>query len=101
MPRITAELAALLNLVTMTGRGDAIRVYSRQGCHLCDELIEGLLPMVRGRIGVDVVDIDSKDEWRAAFTTRVPVVEYRGRTVCEFTLDRNAIKEILDHSVAS
>lgn len=90
-----------MSLVTLRGCGDAIRVYSRQGCHLCDELIEGLLPMVRGRLDVDVVDIDSKDEWRAAFDTRVPVVEYRGRTVCEFTLDRNAIKEILDHSVAS
>ena len=72
-----------------------MRVFSRQGCHLCELLIEELLPIARGYLVVEVVDIDTRADWRAAYDTRVPVVEYRGRPVCEYTLDRNAIRSII------
>ncbi|MBT8091536.1 MAG: glutaredoxin family protein [Gammaproteobacteria bacterium] len=71
-------------------------VFSRQGCHLCEVLIEELLPLVRGVLAVDVHDIDSRPEWRAAYATRIPVVEYDGRPVCQYHLDRAAIAELLD-----
>ena len=32
----------------------AISVYSRQGCHLCEQLIEELLPLIRGRLDLEV-----------------------------------------------
>jgi len=70
-------------------------VYSRQGCHLCEQLIEELLPAVRGRAEVEVRDIDTCDEWRHSYDVRVPVVEYRGKVVCEYHLDREAISAIL------
>ncbi len=72
-----------------------IDVYSRRGCHLCEVLIEELLPLVRGRLRVEVHDIDSRDDWKQAFDARVPVVEYRGRVICEYHLDRAAISAIL------
>ena len=43
----------------------SLQVYSRRGCHLCEQLIEELLPLVRGHLAVDVRDIDSRDDWRA------------------------------------
>mgnify|MGYP001826656020 FL=1 len=70
-------------------------VYSRRGCHLCDVLIEALLPLVRGRLDVEVRDIDSRDDWRERFDARVPVVEYRGEVVCQYRLDRSSIESIL------
>jgi hypothetical protein len=70
-------------------------VYSRRGCHLCDVLIEELLPMVRGRIDVEVRDIDAREEWRSAYDTRVPVVEFGDRILCEYHLDREEISAIL------
>ena len=73
----------------------ALHVYSRHGCHLCDILVEALLPLVRGRLAVEVHDIDSRDEWRARYDRRVPVVEFQGRVVCEYRLDRPAIEDIL------
>jgi len=76
--------------------GDAMRVYSRPGCHLCEVLIEELLPLLRGRIAVEVENIDARPEWLAEFGTRVPVVEYRGREICEYSLDRTAIRAIID-----
>lgn len=74
----------------------ALTIYSRQGCHLCEVLIDSLQPIVRGRLPLDVRDIDSRPEWQASYGTRVPVVEYRGQFVCQYTLDRDAVRVILD-----
>lgn len=73
----------------------AIEVYSRRGCHLCEVLIEELLELSRGRMDVEVRDIDSRSEWREAYDTRVPVVKYDGKVICQYHLDRNALARIL------
>ena len=73
----------------------ALIVYSRQGCHLCEALIEELLPLVRGRLDVEVCDVDDREEWRRAYDIRVPVVEFEGDFVCEYTLDLVALQGIL------
>ena len=73
----------------------ALRIYSRQGCHLCEELIEALLPIVRGRLDVEVCDIDTRADWRERYDSRVPVVEYDGELVCQYHLDRDAIVSVL------
>ncbi len=72
-----------------------IRVYSRSGCHLCEILIEELLPLIRGRLDLEVLDIDSRPEWTEEYGTRIPVVQYAGRTICQYTLDGDAIRSIL------
>ena len=72
-----------------------LRVYSRHGCHLCEQLIEELLPLVRGQFDVEVCDIDSREDWQRAFDVRVPVVEFRGEVVCEYHLDRSAIEDLV------
>lgn len=69
------------------GTAPCLRVYSRPGCHLCEELVESLLPMARGRIGVEVVDVDARADWQAAYGRRIPVVELGGEVVCEARLD--------------
>lgn len=78
-----------------------LRVYSRPGCHLCEQLVEELLPMVRGRLALDVVDIDDSPDWQEAYGTRIPVVEFDGRVVCQYTLDTPAIERILADDSAS
>ena len=72
-----------------------LAVYSRQGCHLCERLIEELLPLVRGHIEVRVLDIDARPDWKAAYDDRVPVVEYDGELVCQYHLDPDAVARIL------
>lgn len=71
-----------------------LTVYSRRGCHLCDVLIEALLPLVRGRFELDIRDIDSREDWRAAYDVRVPVVEYDGECLCQYQLDPIAIQAL-------
>ncbi len=72
-----------------------ISVYSRPGCHLCDQLVDMLLPLVRDLAVVDVCDVDSRSDWRERFGDRVPVVEVDGQFVCQYTLDAAALKQAL------
>ena len=72
-----------------------LRVYSRQGCHLCEEMIEQLLPLVRGRLELEVCDVDTRADWLEQYHTRVPVVEYDGELICQYHLDRDALARIL------
>lgn len=53
-----------------------VTVYTRAGCHLCDEAIDLLR---RHGLSPVLVDIDSNPDLRERFTTCVPVVEVDGR----------------------
>ena len=72
-----------------------IYVYSRRGCHLCEVLIEEMLPLLQGRIDVEVRDIDANEDWRKAFDVRIPVVEFEGRVICQYHLDKAKIEAIV------
>jgi hypothetical protein len=70
-------------------------VYSRRGCHLCDILVDEMLPLLQGRIDVEVRDIDTDEKWRRMYDVRIPVVEYEGRVICEYRLDKPKIQAIV------
>ena len=72
-----------------------VAVYSRQNCHLCEVLIEELLPMIEGKLALEVRDIDTRSEWHERFFMDIPVVEFEGELVCMHFLDRDAITGIL------
>jgi len=74
-----------------------LRIYSRPGCHLCEQLLEDLLPLVRGRLEVEIVNIDDDIDLSREYGTRIPVLEYAGEFVCQYTLEGNAIRKILDN----
>ncbi len=73
-----------------------LRIYSRPACHLCEQLLEDLLPLVRGRVEIEVVNIDDDVELGRKYGTQIPVLEFAGRFVCQYTLDDSAIRAILD-----
>lgn len=75
-----------------------LHVYSRQGCHLCEVLIEELLPIARGRAQVRVHDVDTREDWQKEYGLRVPVVELNGSCLCEFELDKAAVIDALKHA---
>jgi len=76
-------------------RSVTLVVYSRQGCHLCEILLEELLQLVRGRAAIEVRDIDTRDDWRNEYGARVPVVACDGRVLCEYRLDEAAVRALL------
>jgi predicted thioredoxin/glutaredoxin len=73
----------------------SIQIYSRPGCHLCEQLIEEITPLLRGRAVLEILNIDSRPDWREEYDSRVPVVELDGRLVCEYRLDRAALHRAL------
>lgn len=72
-----------------------LQVYSRPGCHLCEQLVERLQPMIRGRAEIEVLNIDAKATWSEKYATRIPVVEMDGHFVCQYHLDEDAINAAL------
>ena len=73
-----------------------LRIYSRPGCHLCEQLLEDLMPLVRGRLEIEFVNIDDDADLGREYGTRIPVIEFAGQFICQYTLDRIAIRAILD-----
>ena len=74
----------------------SLQVYSRQGCHLCEVLIDELLPLVRDVLAVEIRDIDSRPDWLEKYDIRVPLVEYEGEPICKYWLDPKVIYDLLD-----
>ena len=70
-------------------------VYSRPGCHLCELLIEELVPLCRGRATIRVVDVDTRPEWREAYGLRIPVLCHGDREVSSTRLNRDAVLALL------
>ncbi|MFQ6004627.1 MAG: glutaredoxin family protein [Woeseia sp.] len=54
------------------------------------------MPILQGRAELEVLNIDSREDWRDAYDTRVPVVEIDGHFVCQYRLDGNALAAVLD-----
>ena len=73
----------------------AVRVYSRLGCHLCECLIEELVPLLAARGELEVRDVDTNGDWLERFGKRVPVVTIDDHIVCEVRLDRPAVERAL------
>ena len=74
-----------------------LQVFSRHGCHLCEQLIDELVPLVQGRLELSICDIDTRDDWRNEYDTRIPVVKYDGAVICQYHLDREALTRILSN----
>ncbi|MEM8982200.1 MAG: glutaredoxin family protein [Pseudomonadota bacterium] len=68
-----------------------LTVYTRRGCHLCDDLIEALLPLVRGRADVSFIDIDDDPLLVERYNDAVPVLVHGEQEICRHFLDRDAL----------
>ena len=73
-------------------------VYSRPGCHLCEEALEQIVALHGDgyRFNLHEVDIESNDLLLRRYLERIPVVEVDGIEVSELVLDRAALKARLD-----
>ena len=70
-------------------------VYSRRGCHLCEEMLEVLEPLCRGRASLSVLDVDTRAEWADAYGLYVPVLFVDGKEVSRYQLDRETVVSLL------
>ena len=73
-------------------------LYTRPGCHLCDQARDAILGMRDGGAAfeLDEIDIETDDELHRAYLERIPVVAVDGELVCELILDTGALRARLD-----
>jgi glutaredoxin len=73
-------------------------LYTRPGCHLCEEALEALLGLHREgcRFELVEVDIESDEELLRRMLERIPVVELDGEVVAELIVDVAAVRARLD-----
>ena len=70
-----------------------ITVYSREGCHLCDEALEVLRPLaVEFAVDLRVVDIEADDALHRAYLERIPVVGLDGEELYDFFVDEDDLR---------
>jgi glutaredoxin len=68
------------------------KVFTRQGCHLC-EVAEAVL--VEHGFEVELVDVDADPALRARYDQCVPVVEIDGRERFRGRIDRRLLRRLM------
>ncbi len=73
-------------------------VYSRPGCHLCEEAVEKLVALHGEgyRFALHEVDIESDELLLRRHLEKIPVVEVGGVVASELVLDEGAVRARLD-----
>ena len=77
-------------------------LYSRPGCHLCEQALEQLVALHGEgyRFELVEVDIESDDALLRRMLERIPVLEMDGEVVSELMLDQTSVRARLDTVVA-
>ena len=74
-----------------------IVVYSRPGCHLCDEALAALEALrARASFTIREVDITEDDSLHRAYLERIPVIAIDGEELCDYFLDEALVLERLE-----
>ena len=65
-----------------------VEIYSRPGCHLCDEA-KAVIDSVRGRhhLEVHVVNVEDDPQLEARYGTEIPVVFINGKKTFKYRVD--------------
>jgi glutaredoxin len=67
-------------------------VYSREHCHLCQNMIAALRELqARLSFHLDVVDVDSDEQLKSRYGLKVPVLVAGGEEICHYHLDPVAL----------
>ena len=73
-----------------------LTVYSRNDCHLCDEMIAALHALQAGfDFGLEVVDVDSDARLEARYGEHVPVLMHGERELCRHALEPARVTDYL------
>ena len=85
-----------MNVATPT-----LTLYLRRWCHLCDDLLAQLIPLITP-YGIEVreIDIDEHPEFEAAYGEHIPVLCVGDRELCRHRLDTQVVQAYLLESRA-
>jgi hypothetical protein len=70
-------------------------LYTRPGCHLCEELAAELEPLLAGRAAIRHVDISEDEGLERRYGLRIPVLADGERELSGYPLDKDAVERCL------
>lgn len=75
----------------------AVTVYSRPGCHLCEQAMSELRAL-QGELAFELreVDITGEDELHRAYFERIPVIALDGEELCDHFVEEALLRERLE-----
>jgi hypothetical protein len=71
-------------------------LYSRPGCHLCEELLAELEPLLRPGVSVETVDVDGDVALERRYGLRIPVLVAGELELSSYPLDRERVSRYLE-----
>lgn len=73
-----------------------LTLYTRDGCHLCEEMTEALTKYTRNHdFKLEIVEITGNPELEARYGHKVPVLTEGEEEICHYFLDEEALKRHL------
>jgi hypothetical protein len=73
-----------------------LTLYSRPECHLCEELLADLEPLLRTDISVEIVDVDGNVALERRYGLRIPVLAAGEVELSSYPLDRESVRRYLE-----
>jgi glutaredoxin len=77
----------------------AITIYSRPGCHLCDDmkaLVTRVAGAMRSPVAIEDVDISTDADLEARYGLEIPVLVVNGRKVAKYRVREEELRKILE-----
>jgi len=77
-------------------------VLSREGCHLCEDMLQALAELERTQAipPVTVVDVDSDADLSRQYGLKVPVLLLDGSVICHYTLNSKELLRLVGRGAA-
>ena len=72
----------------------ALTIYSRPGCHLCDEMKAIVTRVVAGDASIDEIDISTDPALEARYGIEIPVLLIDGRKVAKYRITEETFRKI-------
>ena len=75
-----------------------LTIYSRPGCHLCDEMkavVERVVRSAGGPLTIEAIDISTDPALEARYGVEIPVLLVDGKNVAKYRIGEEALRRIL------
>lgn len=70
-----------------------LTLYSRPECHLCEEMLAELRPLIAGRARVEIVDISEDEDLTARYALEIPVLAHGDEELSRYRLNRRRLTD--------
>jgi hypothetical protein len=80
----------------------AFTIYSRAGCHLCDEMkavVERVASSTTPAASIDVIDISSDPDLESRYGLEIPVLMVNGKKAAKYRVSEEELARMVDARV--